>query len=548
VRLLRSREERARWAALAADYRERGAALRRISAGTPAGDVGRRAWMICTMPTVWGIKLEGVVSLAAREAGYRPEVVELAEDTWVRRYHALFGNRNVQTFVPRRHAGSPTLGDLPPEIASFLESRPRTPELLALTHANVDVGRIALSNVLYRNKFSRFDITDSDTLAGLRVELAGIVERVRAAEELVAQRRPHIAFMLEKGLSPAAELFGVCVAGGVPVVQYVNTQSLNGFAFKRYRWGTRHQHPFSLAAETWKSVRRTTWSAEDEESLMRTLSESYVSGTWFDRKRLHQDKRIKPVEEVRRQLELDPEKKTVVVFSHVLWDATFFYGTSLFDDYETWLTQTIRAACANPRVNWVVKLHPDLVWKLKQEGYRGELRDLVAMRAAVGALPDHVKVVLPDTDISTYTFFSLTDVCLTVRGTIGIEMACHGVPVLTAGTGRYSGLGFTIDSGTRDEYLARLASIEDTLPLTDAQIHLARRYAHALFVLRPWQMRSFELIKRRVAESSGHPLETNLVPRVQSASELAGAADLRSLTAWIASDEADYFEAAPKPS
>ena len=52
------------------------------------------------------------------------------------------------------------------------------------------------------------------------------------------------------------------------------------------------------------------------------------------------------------------------------------------------------------------------------------------------------------------------DYCLTVWGIIGIGAATHRIPVMTAGTGRYHGLGFTIDSQTKKEYKSRLLNIE----------------------------------------------------------------------------------------
>ncbi|MGH7478313.1 MAG: hypothetical protein ACREJ8_01835, partial [Candidatus Methylomirabilales bacterium] len=250
---------------------------------------------------------------------------------------------------------------------------------------------------------------------------------------------------------------------------------------------------------------------------------------------------IKSAEEVRKQLGLDPVKKTAVIFSHVLWDATFFYGRGLFDDYETWLLETVNVACANPRVNWVIKLHPDLVWKLKYEGYTGELRDIIAVRSAVGRLPDHVKLVPPDTDINTFSFFEITDCCVTVRGTIGIEMACYGVPVITAGTGRYAGMGFTIDSSSAQQYRERLARIEESPPMSREQRELARRFAYALFKLRPWSMRSFEWIKMPM-EKTTHPLGDDLVPHVEDYSQFAQAEDMRRFADWVASDETDYLE------
>jgi len=225
-----------------------------------------------------------------------------------------------------------------------------------------------------------------------------------------------------------------------------------------------------------------------------------------------------------------------------LWDATFFYGEGLFEDYETWLLETVRAAAANDRLNWVIKLHPDLVWKLRYEGQTGELRDVIAMRSAVGgSLPAHVSLVMPETDISTFSFFELTDYCLTVRGTIGIEMACHGVPVITAGTGRYSGLGFTRDSDTPDAYRARLAGLESEPPMAPTEIDRARRFAHALFRQRLWPMQTFERVRRPI-EETGQALDTDLVPRVATFTEFAQSADTRRLAEWLASSETDYFQ------
>ena len=63
------------------------------------------------------------------------------------------------------------------------------------------------------------------------------------------------------------------------------------------------------------------------------------------------------------------------------------------------------------------------------------------------------RLLEPDTDISTWSLFDVTDFGVTIRGSIGFELPCFGKPALTAGTGFYSGRGFTVDSETADEYL-----------------------------------------------------------------------------------------------
>ncbi|HKY22414.1 MAG TPA: hypothetical protein VJM31_14460 [Vicinamibacterales bacterium] len=539
LRRWRSPVERARYRVLEEDYRVSREQLHDITLGMSPEATGRIAWMVSSFHTVWGFKMEGALSLALRLRGYRPKAVHLTSAWWARKYHRLFGlSESIDLPASLGGARGRRAGDA---LAAEFLRRPRgIAELLALEFQGVAVGRIALSNVLNQRKFTRIDLADRQTAVSISETLGRSARSVCAVEDLLRRERPAVALLLEKGVSPMAELFGVCVREGVPVIQYAGAQKIDLYALKRYSMANRSDHPLSLDAGSWDRAQAIPWSGETDRALMQELEQGYRRATWFNRKFLHDGKRIKSAEEVREQLHLDPRKKTAVIFSHVLWDATFFYGVGLFDDYETWLLETVKAACANPRLNWVIKIHPDLVWKLKCEGFAGELRDVIALRSAVGRLPDHVTIVLPDTDIDTFSFFEITDYCLTVRGTIGIEMACHGVPVLTAGTGRYAGLGFTIDSQSKPEYLARLKALEALPPLTQTQVELARRYAHAVFRCRPWEMRSFRTVKAPLNQT-GHPLDANLIPHVRTFADCAAAGDLQAFAAWVDSDDVDFL-------
>jgi hypothetical protein len=426
-------------------------------------------------------------------------------------------------------------------IKKFTENKFTIDELMNFSVRKVEAGRIALSNWLTLNKFTKLNIQDEQIKKQISSDLLRIAQNIMAAEILVATEKPEFIVLSEKGLSPAAEIFGVCVANGIPVIQYVHSQGISDLVFKRYNYSNRFQHPFSLDVETWDQVKKMEWSIDYETQLMKDFENGYKQGTWFKRKYLHSGKKIKTAEEVKAQLGLNPNKKTAVIFSHVLWDATFFYGTGLFEDYETWLIETVRAACNNPRLNWVVKLHPDLVWKLKYENQTGPLRDASLLKETFQSLPDHVKIVMPDTDIDTYSFFDITDYCLTVRGTIGIEMACRGIPVITAGTGRYSGLGFTLDSNLVSDYLNLLASLENLPALSKETRELARRYAYALFNLRLWKINSFKFEKMSI-ENTGHPLENNIsFEYLKNISEFNAAKDLSDFGDWVLSGKIDFL-------
>jgi hypothetical protein len=108
----------------------------------------------------------------------------------------------------------------------------------------------------------------------------------------------------------------------------------------------------------------------------------------------------------------------------------------------------------NTQVNWVIKIHPAHVWKQADEKYQGEAAEIRVLREQLGALPPHIVVIPPAAPVSTLSLFAIMDYCLTVRGTVGVEAARLGIPVLTAGPARYAELGFTIDSASREDIRA----------------------------------------------------------------------------------------------
>src|SRR6185295_19253865 len=169
---------------------------------------------------------------------------------------------------------------------------------------------------------------------------------------------------------------------------------------KRYTAKTIAQHYFSLSPSTWEKLKKTAWTAELDAKLEKEFAGRYRPDSTDDTRRLQSGKKTKTPGEVRAQLGLDPKKKSAVIFSHVAWDAAFFYGTGLFDDFEDWLFQTVKYVAGNcPHLNWIVKVHPFNVFKLQRETVKetSEMRLL----APLMPLPDHVRIMQADTDINT---------------------------------------------------------------------------------------------------------------------------------------------------
>ena len=307
---------------------------------------------------------------------------------------------------------------------------------------------------------------------------------------------------------------------------------------KRYTSTNRDHDINSLSDASWRLVRKMHWSADRSEKLKREMSTGYVRRDWYNDVGSQINKRLLDIDAVRNRLGLDPLRKTAFIFPHIAYDASFGRGGDLFASYDEWLIETVKAACANEELQWVVRIYPGHAFKRVDRRRKNDEEDTLRMR--FGRLPKHVLLVPARSGISTLSLFPVMDYCLTVRGTVGLEAACRGIPVLTGGTGRYDRKGFTIDSATSQQYLARMARLQDISPLSLAQVELAERFAYGLFLLRPLPLSSIAVVydKGLSVQQLSNPVEINLRNR----QDWEEATDLSAFANWATkSDDEDFL-------
>jgi hypothetical protein len=490
--------------------------------------------------STYQLKLEGMFCKAFQLMGLEPVVATLPDAELARRYFELFGVRRFVTLdqfvTPGREEEARR------EAEARLDDVRRPADLKTVTYLGADVGRQALSTVSRYLHEGGVDLDDPPARALLAKLLRAAIRTALAAEPMLDALQPELVLFNERNYADQGPLCDIALQRGLNVIQFVSGFEDDTMVFKRYTEETKGLHPRSLSDASWERVRELPWTREREEALERQFALRYDKRATFLARWNQGWTRNHSRGEIVSRLGLDPSRRTAIVFAHLLWDANMFYGRDLFVDQETWFVETVRAACANERVNWIVKLHPANVWKRRRDNFSGELDELVAIRDHVGELPPNVHLLEPQTDISTWSLFGVADWGITIRGSIGFELPCFGKPALTAGTGFYSGRGFTVDSATAREYLTRLAQIEDVSPPTPKQVELAKKHAYGLFRLRQSRFTSFRSIFKPVEEISD-PYEATVEVTARSPEELARCEDLRRLGEWAVDSRAlDYLE------
>jgi len=417
-------------------------------------------------------------------------------------------------------------------------------DLLEFEYAGVRVGRLAVSTALRSTYRGSLDLQVPQDRQLLVDTVAHGIAHTNAAQKILRRFHPDAALFVDTVYSPMGELWDSCLQSNVDAIQWQQAHKSNGLLFKRYTLETCIEHPASLSPESWRFVRDMEWTEDHPKQLDRELYGSYASGDWYSVVGTQFHKSIIDSSHLRGRLGLDPNKRNAFIFPHILWDATLFWGKCLFGNFEEWFVETVRAACANDQVNWVIKIHP-ANQRLREGGSFKEPAEVVAMRKYIGKLPPNIIMIPPESEISTYSLFPIMDYCITVCGTVGIEAARLGVPVLTGGTGPYDNRGFTVDSSTREGYLDKVRNIQLIPRLSSAERELAERFAYSHFLMRPWLAKSVTLRYLPNTKEFAYQGQVN----IKSREDWYAAEDLRDFAEWVSNPNkpAEFLARLPQP-
>ena len=153
---------------------------------------------------------------------------------------------------------------------------------------------------------------------------------------------------------------------------------------------------------------------------------------------------------------IDAKKPTALLAANVCWDLCALNKNIQFESMFDWIIQTVNLFADHPEWQLIIKPHPgeenDQI-PLTLQTVKGEL-----LRNNV-KIPDNVLVLDARTGISVYELFTKVQVGLVYTSTVGLEMACLGIPVITAGSSHYHGMGFTFDSHDKETYFEQITQL-----------------------------------------------------------------------------------------
>lgn len=429
---------------------------------------------------------------------------------------------------------SPSAPDLRAELEELLKNQ----NPLELSKNGIKFGKYGVSWFMRKMRSSFAEVVSSKLHPMLFGQLMDSLKAIYWSQDALDRVKPDLVCVIDRGYTPIGELYESALARGIPVLQRCGSHKSRNEILRLYNnKNSSSIHHHSLSSASWDMIQKMDWSKSHWDELYNELYHTYHSGDWFSEVGTQFNKSILTKDELAKQLNIDPKKKTVVLFPHIFWDATFFWGTDLFDDYYDWFVNVVRIAEKNTNLNWIIKVHPANVVKAKRDGYEGEFEEYKALRETIANIPSHIHLIPADSHINTFSLFSLMDYCLTVRGTIGIESASFGINTLTAGTGRYNNLGFTHDYKTKEEYLAALEKLHLMPPMKQEQVELARKFAYGIFILRPIFI---DIVDNSYINDEKAKMKFDIL--IKTKEEFLNSSFYKTLSSFVLSGNEDYIK------
>lgn len=180
--------------------------------------------------------------------------------------------------------------------------------------------------------------------------------------------------------------------------------------------------------------------------------------------------------DVIEKYKLNIDKPVWAIFTHVVWEGLYNYGPILYQDESTWLIETINNISRFTDTEWLIRIHPG------ELQYQNSKSALEIIHSNFDELPENVKIIAPTDKVNTVDILPIINGGITIFGTVGLELAVQGKPVILCGRGYYGDKGFTYDCDSESEYIELLAKAHCINRLTEKQIKLARNYAYTYFL------------------------------------------------------------------
>ena len=341
-------------------------------------------------------------------------------------------------------------------------------KILNYKYRDISCGKFAISTSMRMLRVAKINLKNTSHKNCVLFNLRKSIQYADAALKFVNENDIRYALFNDRGYCGEGELYETCIKNKIKCVQHIATYKNGVFLIKKFSKNNQNDHPSSISDKDWINFKNKKIEKIQLDYLNKEIEDSYYNNTWYPSAGTMVGKDLKSTNDILKEIGITNNNKIAVIFPHIFWDGTFFYGKDLYDNYEEWYKQTLIIAEKNKNINWIIKSHPSNVVKNKQDKISNKIvePEEKIIYDLFNKLPENFYYINSNSNINTFYLLNILDFCLTVRGTVALETAMRNKIAITTGTGRYDNKNFTynfIDKFKYQDTLSNLPNFNKTI-------------------------------------------------------------------------------------
>ncbi len=354
--------------------------------------------------------------------------------------------------------------------ASWIADECDLENLKHLTLGRWKIGEHALAGAL--RYFARGDLSVeplADPVTKKFIKAA--VLTARAIDRVLSAREYDVVVFNHGIYTPQGVVGEVARSRNIRVVNWNPAYRRHCFVFSH---GDSYHHTMITEdAAVWESLRLSPFQRNQILDYLRDRRQAKDDWIWFN------NAPDMTYREISEQLNLD-DRPVIAALTSVVWDACLHYESNAFKSLKDWMLQTITYFADRPELQLVIRVHPAEVSGFVKS--RDKMAD--AINAHFPELPENVRVVLPESELSTYSLIDIANAVLVYSTKTGIEASAVGARVIVAGEAWIRNKGFTLDATSPETFRKFLDLLPFPSGLAPDLQDRALRYAYHFFFRR----------------------------------------------------------------
>lgn len=409
-------------------------------------------------------------------------------------------------------------------------------EVINYRYEGVACGKYAISSSMRILRVSQIDLKKKSHKLCIFYNLKKSILYTNASLNYLKKYDVKFALFNDRGYAGEGELYDLCIIKNIKCIQFISTYKNNSLLIKKFTKSNKLDHPSSVGGKIWEVSSKFDLTLKQKNFLDNEIKNGYLKNTWYPSAGTMVGKNLTDPKQILDEIGIQNTKKIAVIFPHIFWDGTFFYGNDLFSSYEEWFKQTLKLAEKNKNINWIIKAHPSNQIKNYQDNIKEKLvePELEHILGLFGKLPKNIFYLSSKSKINTYFLLDIIDYCLTVRGTVGIEAAMRGKEVITAGTGRYENKGFTSNFMNLTDYQNTILNLHQFKSGLGQVKELSYKFAYISLICKNYSPKDFNFFYTPDFKSK---LQVS-VNNIQNLNENTE----NDIVNWLSNSDEDYFK------